>query len=77
MDGARDGWNDCSDRTNRSQGNECDPMSKVSLVLLASLQSQARLTDAAWTYQADAPALWVGDEPVQVNQLLLSSEKGR
>lgn len=77
MDCAGNGWNDCSDRIDRSQGNECDPMSKASLVLLASPQSQARLTDATWTYQANTSALWVSNEPVQVNQLLLSSEKGR
>ncbi len=77
MDGAGNGRNGCFDRTNRSQGNEGDPMGEVSPVLLGSLQRQARLADAARTYQADAPALRVGDEPVQVNQLLLSSKKGR
>jgi len=44
-------------------------------MLLGSLQSQARLADAPWTYQGDAPALGVGDETSQVDQLLLSSKK--
>ncbi len=67
MDGAGNRRNDCIDRTYRSQGNEGDPVSKVSLVLLASPQSQARLADAPWTYQANAPALRVGDELTQVD----------
>jgi hypothetical protein len=51
-------------------------MSKAGLVLPGSLESQSRLAGAAWTYQADAPGLWVGDEPVQIRQLLLSSKEG-
>ena len=60
------------DRTNRSQGNKGDPMGQVSPGPLGSLQRQARLAGAARTYQADAAALGVGDEPVQVDQLLLA-----
>jgi len=50
-------------------------MGKVRPVLLGGFQSQACFTDAARTDQADAPALRVGDVPIQVNQLLLPANK--
>ena len=75
MDGAGNGRNGYFDRADGSQGNEGNPMGKAGQVPLGRLEGQAGLADAARTDQADAAALRVGDEPVQVQKLLLSSMK--